>query len=119
MTGWNRITADGASAGSTGWQIHRSDGAPALKIATAITADALIDDVVVTLPPCIPNAGRIFVVIRVDDSGTTYAVTVEPDGSSESINGLPTYDGLDTQYATVTLLATSIGVWIILAEGAA
>lgn len=115
--GWNPVTSDLASAGRGGWRAHRPDGGGALKVATGLTIDASIGDVVLTLPSCVANAGRMFVIVRIDDAASTFDATVEPADSTETINGLPSYDDLDAQYDSVTLVATSAGVWVIIGTG--
>ena len=114
---WSRTTADGASTTELGWRREKYDAAMSLKIGTVITADALVDDVVVTLPPCVPNAGRLFLVVRIDATGTFYDVVVEPDDpTTESIAGASQYGPIVNQWANVLLLATSLGVWLIVSE---
>lgn len=120
MSRWHRQTADHAATSSGGFRRNLFDRAPALHIGNVITADALVDDVVVTLPPCVPNAGRLYLIVRIDATGTFYDVTVEPDDpSTESIAGASSYGPIVSQYGNVLLLATSLGVWIIVAEGGA
>jgi len=114
---WSRTTSDGASTAELGWRREKYDAALSLKIGTVLSADALVDDVVVTLPPCIPNAGRLFLVVRIDSTGTYYDVLVEPDDpTTESIAGASQYGPIVNQYGNVLLLATALGVWIIVSE---
>lgn len=115
---WSRTTADGASTDRIGWRREKFDAALSLKIGTVITVDCLVDDETATLPPCIPNSGRLVIVARVDANGTAYTATVEVDDpSTETIAGATTYTALVDQWDNVTLLATDAGVWLVIAEG--
>lgn len=112
---WNRVKSDEAASGSGGWRMVRYDGGLSLSLMEGFLLDATFEDAILVLPPCIPNAGRMVFVKRVDDNGTFFACEVQTESSMETIEGASFYP-LFTQYQGVLLLAGFDGVWLIVAE---
>lgn len=113
--GWNRVTADHASAGGDGWQTHRPDGGRALLLMRAYILDATFEDAIVTLPDANENAGRLVWCKRIDAAGTLYDAIVYPASTFDTIQGAASYS-LASQYSSVVLCATEANEWLVVSE---
>lgn len=107
-----RQTRDGAATTQNGLRRVKYDGSPTLSLFRAYLLDATLEDAIVTLPPAVPNAGRMAWAKRIDVPGA-FDATVVPDGT-DSIEGDPDY-ALTAQYSGVLLLAGGDGTWYIVA----
>lgn len=110
-----RQTRDGAATTPNGLRRVKFDGSPTLSLFRAYLLDASLEDAILILPACQPNAGRMVWAKRIDTAGTAFDAIVEPDTTVDSIEGAPFYQLLE-QYSGVLLLAGEDNVWYIVAK---